>query len=299
MSPLDVHAVIRERSKSFALAARFLPAAFRDDITVVYAWCRRVDDAVDEVPACEAAHAIPRLVAEVDALYSDQVIDGDPLLEAMRDVARRRGIPREYPLELVRGMEMDALQVRYENLEQLLAYCWRVAGTVGLMVCHVMGIVSPDALRRASHLGMAMQLTNVCRDVAEDWQRGRLYLPASLLRVAPTPHGPTGAEPAVAALLEEASRLYRSGDVGITALPFRCRVAVRTARLVYSAIGSVIAARGYDVNVGRAFVTPMHKAWLACVAFVQSLLDLARTKPSAERFGVPRPTRYPHDVLPV
>lgn len=270
------HAVLRHHSKSFALAAKFLPAAIRDDVAVLYAWCRRVDDAVDEVPSREAVRAIPRLLAEVDALYDERPIEHDALLLAMRRVVRRHRIPRTYPLELVRGMEMDARRITYADLGQLRLYCWRVASTVGLMVCRVMGIDSPDALRRAAQLGIAMQLTNVCRDVAEDWNRGRLYLPASMMTEPPSPHGPTRPGPVVATLLAEADRLYRASDLGIAQLPFRCRVAVRTARLVYHAIGEVIAERGFDVMAGRAYVGTLRKVWLAGVALAQSVVEVFR-----------------------
>lgn len=298
----ESRAVIRQRSKSFSLAARLLPAAVRDDVVVVYAWCRRVDDAVDEVSQPEAVAAIPRLLAEVESLYRDDPLDGDPLLSAMREVVRRRGIPQHYPRELVEGMAMDARNERYETLDQLLLYCWRVAGTVGLMVCHVMGVVSPEARRRASHLGMAMQLTNVCRDVAEDWQRGRLYLPEDLLEGRPLAPGPVRAEAAVRSLLARADELYVSGDSGILHLGLRARIAVRTARWVYSGIGRVIAARGYDVMAGRAYVSSVQKAWLVLRAVSASLIDLVlRRRPGAAppTIGVDPPTRFPDDVLPV
>src|SRR5690606_15809209 len=144
------------------------------------------------------------------------------------------------------------------TLRELSRYCYRVAGVVGLMMCNVMGVKDEAALDNAVHLGMAMQLTNICRDVAEDWERGRLYLPADLLADCGAPDlarelGGAFPERAVApvarvlrVLLTHADRLYRSGDRGLAALPWRSALAVRTARRVYAAIGERVAAQHFD-----------------------------------------------------
>jgi len=174
---------------------------------------------------------------------------------------RERAIPRRYPDELLAGMAMDVHGTSYREIDDLIAYAYRVAGVVGLMMAHVFGVSDDRALRHAAHLGIAMQLTNVCRDVAEDWTRGRLYLPDALL----AKHGAGGlaahvGEPlpasarapiaaTVADLLALADRFYRSGDRGVRALPWRAAIAVRAARSVYAAIGRRIARA-----TGRAFV---------------------------------------------
>jgi 15-cis-phytoene synthase len=138
----------------------------------------------------------------------------------------------------------------------------------------VMGVREDRSLRNAAHLGMAMQLTNICRDVAEDWRRGRLYVPRELLglEARPTPGGavPPALRPgfarALPELLARAEALYRSGDEGLAALSYRSAVAIRTARLVYAEIGRRIAARDHDVTAGRAVVPLRRKLALAARA---------------------------------
>ncbi len=309
----DPVAVARESiakgSKSFALASRLLPPRVRDDAVVVYAFCRRADDAVDLAPPTEQIDAIRRLRRELADAYAGRDL-ADPILRGFRAVARARRIPREYAEELLAGMEMDAAGARYDSLDDLLAYCFRVAGTVGLMMCHVMGVADERALANAAHLGIAMQLTNICRDVMEDWERGRLYLPLELLerhraaalaaRRPGTPFPSWARAPvarAVAELLREADRYYQSGDAGLRALSPRCALAVRTARLVYAAIGDRLAARGHDVVRGRAVVPAPRKLLLAARALAATAAALPRSPPAARI-----PTRrvvFPRDILPV
>jgi 15-cis-phytoene synthase len=267
--------VIERHSRSFTLASRLLPPGVRGEAWVIYAWCRRADDAIDGAAPAAQAQALAGLRAELDRVYADEPIEGDETLAAFQHVVRRRAIPRAYPEALLDGMDMDARGFRYESMGDLLRYAHRVAGTVGLMMCHVMGVRREDALVRAAHLGMAMQLTNICRDVAEDWAMGRLYLPAD--RLARAGIGwlagmrPGGALPkdvreplsrVVRELLEEADAYYRSGDRGLSALSWRCGLAVRTARAVYADIGRLLRQRGCDVTAGRASVSGPRKLWL-------------------------------------
>lgn len=255
--------VIAQHSKSFALASKLLPRAARDNAAMLYAWCRYVDDLVDEGHG-SAAQVRP-----------------EQLVELAPDT-----IPQIYPRALLAGMAMDLDGTRYETVDDLITYAWRVAGTVGLMMTHVLGVASDEALQPAAHLGIAMQLTNVCRDVGEDWQRGRLYIPDELLGSA---RGlarelggdlPSSALPplanAVRDLLALADRYYRSADRGIALLPWRAALAVRSARSIYSAIGDQIARVDHDVSARRAFVP--HSGKLARVA-----VEVARIAASAPR----------------
>ena len=268
---------IARGSKSFSLASKLLPPRVRDDAVVVYAYCRRADDAVDLAAPGEAHSALAELSRELDAVFGGAP-PRDGVLAAFRDVVSRRAIPRAYPQALLDGLAMDVRGARYETLADVCSYGYRVAGAVGLMMCHVMGIRDEGALVPAAHLGIAMQLTNICRDVAEDWQRGRLYLPADRLAVCGAPdlaaalgqgfperaRGPVAA--VVAGLLAEAERYYASGDAGLWALSPRCRVAVRAARLIYAEIGAEIARRGFDPLAGRAIVPRRRKLALAARA---------------------------------
>lgn len=255
--------ILRRHARSFSWAARLMPARVRDDATLLYAWCRRCDDAVDLAADPEIARAaVERLRRELDAVCGAAPL-ADPTLEGFRDVLARNRIPRRYADELLDGMAADIGRIRYARVQDLLVYCYRVAGTVGIMMAHLMGVRDGAALCHATDLGIAMQLTNICRDVVEDERRDRVYLPAELLgeELPPTQAGARTAA-AVAALLRVADDHYRSGDQGLSALPAACAWAVRAARLIYAEIGAVIARRGFDVLGGRAIVSPARKLWL-------------------------------------
>jgi phytoene synthase len=298
-------------SKSFALASRLLARPYRDDAVVLYAWCRSVDDTVDLAGPEDPTRAIERLRTELTGVYGGAE-QPHAVLAAFQDVVVRCGIPREYPEELLLGMEMDAQGVRYSTLQDLLLYCYRVAGTVGLMMCHVMGVSDPRALRHAAHLGMAMQLTNVCRDVREDWQRGRLYVPADILAAcgAPGLAGELGRRlpresekplrRAIQVLLLEADRFYRSGGEGLGLLSWRCALAVRTAGRVYAAIGDRIARQDHDVFAQRAYVPLANKLLIVLHAALRApadlLTDLHHGFSGASLTHV---VRFPGDVLPL
>lgn len=296
-------ATIAHHSKSFALASSLLGARIRDQTAVVYTWCRRADDAVDEHPGASATDLVGVLAVlngELDAAYAGTA--RDPVLIAFGEVVRARAIPRHYPQELLAGLAMDAVPTRYTTVDDVLAYSWRVAGVVGLMMSHVFGVSDDDALIHAAHLGLAMQLTNICRDVAEDWERGRLYLPDELLAAhggrglamelgRPLPRAALAPIAAtVADLLALADRYYRSGDRGIRALPWRAALAVSAARRVYAAIGRRIAHTGCDVTSGRAVVPGPTKIAHVTAAVVR----LAASAPL--RLGSPR-TQIPARVL--
>lgn len=290
--------VLEHHAKSFALASKFLPAACRDDAAVVYAYCRFVDDAIDSVR--DGRSALVRLREELDEVYGSET-PHDPVLAAFQDVVRRTGIPRAYPAELLAGMEMDVEGFHYETVDELLLYAFRVAGTVGLMMSHVMGVARDEALVNAARLGIAMQLTNIARDVLEDWSIGRLYLPFELfdlksrraLAEAMGEEFPRGLAPAVRTAVDEvlaiADRYYRSGEEGLSALSFRCALAIRTASLVYSAIGHRISRRGHDPLHGRAVVPSREKLVLVGESLRRSLLELpARLRAaSMHTFGAP------------
>ena len=257
----------------------------RQDAVVLYAWCRYADDAVDEAPSPEVAGlALTRLEHELAAVYAGAP-QTEPLLAALQELLTRRQVPRLYPQELLAGMRMDVEGVRYGEFATLELYCWRVAGVVGAMMCHVMGVNDDRALRQAADLGAAMQLTNICRDVAEDWQRGRVYLPADLLArhslaLAEPPHD---VAPAVAELLALAERRYQAGDRGLGALPWRCALAIAVASAVYRDIGRVLAAQGFDPFAGRAHTTLPRKLWLVLRTAVSQLVQVpARARRTAQ-----------------
>jgi phytoene synthase len=294
---LSPRACIERHGKSFALASRLLPPSVAERAAIVYAWCRRADDAIDEAQGEPPERALVRLGDELRGLYAG-VTPRDPVLQAFGGVLRETAIPWAYPASLLDGMAMDVGAQEYVELEDLLVYGYRVASTVGLMMCHVMGVSHPDALRHAAHLGLAMQLTNVCRDVREDWQRGRLYLPDALLRRHgagglgqrrgnPFPESAVGpCRLVVAELLGIADGYYRSGDAGLVHLSWRCALGVDAARRIYSAIGGEIARQGHDVRASRAVVPTARKLWL-CAQAVGSALARGLRHPARRFEAVP------------
>jgi phytoene synthase len=274
--------VLSRHSKSFSLAGKLLPREARADTAVLYAWCRRADDAVDTGPSETRRKRLAELRHELGSIF-EGTAQSDPLARAFQEVVRRHNIPQSYPSALLDGMEMDLEDVRLQNVSDLTLYAYRVAGVVGLMMCHVLGLRDQRALVNAAHLGIAMQITNICRDVEEDWARNRLYLPAELLNEAGLGSlaaelggglSPVHREPlalTVGRLLRIADSYYRSADRGLPALPARAAWAIRSARLIYAAIGTELRRRGNDVFSGRAIVPLWKKLCLAGLAAVHEL----------------------------
>lgn len=257
-------AVLARKARTFHLASRLLPPSTRDDAALVYAFCRLVDDTADEATdAAAALLALDRLRAETEGTAPAR-----PLVATLHTMADRLDLPLQSALELIRGVRSDLGEVRIADDAELLRYCYRVASTVGLMMCAVLRVRRPEARPHAVDLGIAMQLTNIARDVAEDAARGRVYLPATRLAAAgvdPAALLAGTAEPravahVVADLLALADAYYRSADGGMRDIPWRPRQAILVASRVYRAIGLELRRRGCDTFAGRVVVPPMRKA---------------------------------------
>ncbi|MBM4246241.1 MAG: phytoene/squalene synthase family protein, partial [Deltaproteobacteria bacterium] len=251
--------VIRVHSRSFHAASKLLPSDVRDAAVATYAFCRGADDDVDDAGSPDAArtrHARTR--QRLDRLYAGDAMD-TPVGRAFAWVVRGRGIPRAEPEALLDGMAQDLERVvRVADEEALLLYCYRAAGVVGRMMSRIMGRADDAALRRAVDLGIAMQLTNIARDVGEDAARDRVYLPGTWLaaesssfdevlsrRAAP------GVRAATLRVLARAEDYYASGIGGIALLPRGCRPSILSAALLYRAIGRRVRARGGDGVTAR------------------------------------------------
>ncbi len=282
---------LKHGSKSFALAGWLLPPASRDDATALYAFCRIADDLIDDSVTPQAAHQ--QLQERLDTLVrasqrDDATIDAltYPEDRALSRVMLRHHLPRAPIDALLEGFLWDAQGHHYATLEDTLAYGARVAGSVGVCMAWLMGQRDPIVLARAADLGVAMQLTNIARDVGEDARRGRVYLPeealrrqgisgAALLEAASGEGDATKQQPllpavhaVVAHLLEQADVLYARGRSGIAALPWRCRLAIDAAACIYQAIGpEVLAARPYALH-RRAVVPLWRKLWLVARCLV-------------------------------
>jgi 15-cis-phytoene synthase len=255
-------------ARSFWAAARFLPAAVRSDVVILYAVCRTIDDAVDEAPDDATARAeLARMQAE---LTGEAPLS--PLFAAYHAVAARHRIPVECALLLIDGVRSDLGPVRIIDEDDLVRYCYRVASTVGLMMSHVVGCDDPLAPPFAVDLGLAMQLTNIVRDVAEDAQRDRVYYPGQMLAEYGANAEQIRRGTIDRAVLREltlrvlalADRYYRSAEEGMRYIPARCRVGVLVASRLYAAIGRRVRRVGHDPLDGRMIVPRYEKAiWAA------------------------------------
>ena len=283
---LEARETLRRRARSFWLASTLLSGAVRDDLALLYAFCREVDDTADELgDAALAAARLERLRQELLGQAAPR-----PLVGAFRAAAARRRIPLGSALTLIDGVRSDLDAVRVADDGELLRYCYRVAGTVGLMMCAVLG-ARPRGRPHAVDLGIAMQLTNILRDVREDAAAGRVYLPAARLRAAgidpeAVPAGtadPAALTRVLAGILDLAERYYRSADDGMRDLPAAQRPAILVASRVYGAIGRRARRASAGPLRGRVVVPPAEKAWRTTqalgLALTPRMLGLSRLPP--------------------
>ncbi len=261
-------------SKSFYFATRFFPRDLARAAHSVYWFCRHTDDLADEAASDEdGMRNIEAWDRQVRAAL-DGAPPTHPVLEAFCDTARRFAIPRDYPLELIEGMRMDLARKNYASFAELRLFCYRVASVVGLMMAHVIGFRSP-AEGYAVDLGIAMQLTNILRDIGDDLGRGRIYLPADEM----ASFGYSGEDlrrrvrnSAFQRLMEYQIRrarfFYAAAEPGFELLDPRGRFAVEVAARVYRAILDEIEAPGGDPFHRRAVVPSWKKKWIAleCLA---------------------------------
>jgi 15-cis-phytoene synthase len=261
---------IRVGSRSFYAASFLLPSRVRRSALGLYAFCRVSDDAVD----CEGGPAaLARLHARLEAAYAGRPHD-HPADRAFADLIRSHQIPRALPDALLEGFAWDCEGRRYRDIEALHAYAARVAGTVGAMMTLMMGVRDAATIARACDLGVAMQLTNIARDVGEDARAGRLYLPLDWLQAAGVDPSAFLAAPApspalaqvIARLLAEADRLYARARDGVARLPRDCRPAILAAARLYAEIGREVARRDFDSVSARARTAARRKLVLVAGA---------------------------------
>ncbi|MBA4263462.1 MAG: phytoene/squalene synthase family protein [Comamonadaceae bacterium] len=269
-------ALMRTGSRTFFAASRLLPARVRASSIALYAFCRVADDLVDDGGMC-IQDAMTLLHHRLDRIYAGQPL---PHVEdcALALVVQHHQLPRALLDALLDGFAWDAQGRRYETLEDLHDYSARVAGSVGAMMCWIMGVRHPQALARACELGVAMQLTNIARDVGEDARKGRLYLPRQWLVAAGMnpeawlrkPVCAPALQNVVGRLLAEADRLYARSTEGVAMLPRDCRSAILAARYIYAEIGQQLRRDGLDPVNHRAVVPASRKLVLLACAGVQS-----------------------------
>jgi len=261
---------------SFYNSFRFLPREKRRAITALYAFCREVDDVVDECSDANVARTTLNWWRnEVAAIYGGK--PQHPVAQALVQVVRRFDLAQEHLLEIVDGMEMDLDQPRYADFKSLQLYCYRVAAVVGLLSAEIFGYTDRKTLKYAHDLGIALQLTNIIRDVGEDARRNRIYLPMDEMQR----FGVTAADILDARETEgfrklmafqiERARFYYQQALGH--LPDADRKAQRTGLImaeIYQAILQEVAASGCHVLKERVSLTPSYKLWLAFKAWLKN-----------------------------
>jgi len=266
---------IREGSYSFHAASRLLPAHVRDPALALYAFCRLADDEVDlndHKPA-----AVLRLRDRLNLAYAGTPRNA-PADRAFAALIDQVDMPRALPDALLEGLAWDGMERRYASLSDLRAYSARVASAVGAMMCVLMGVRDANALARACDLGVAMQLTNIARDVGEDARAGRLYLPTDWLEeegISPAaflanPRPTPATRRMTRRLLAEAERLYIRSEPGIAALPLSTRPGIFAARHCYDAIGRQVARNGYDSISTRATTSGGRKMQLLGLSLLRT-----------------------------
>ena len=258
-----------QSGSSFYYSFRLLPPERRRAITALYAYCREVDDVVDEVHDPGVARAkLAWWRAEIAAVYEGT--PQHPVAQALVPVVRTYRLPREHFDAVIDGMAMDLAQQRYADFAELERYCHRVAGVVGLLSAEIFGYEEPSTARFARDLGVAFQLTNIVRDVGEDARRGRIYLPQEDL----DRHGVTASailrgreEPGFRALMAfEVARAREWYDRAMRELAPRDRRAQRASlamAAIYRALLDEIERDGFRVLDRRIALTPLRKLWIA------------------------------------
>ena len=267
--------VTRREARNFYFAFLTLPARQRRAIYVAYTFCRYCDDSVDaEGTHSEKLERINHLRRMLDETYAGKATQ--PLFIGLADVASTYSIPQQYFQEVLNGVESDLVKTRYANFDELRGYCYQVASAVGLICIHIFGYRGGETARqRAVDLGLAMQLTNICRDVREDWEFGRVYLPQDEMArfgVSESDLADGIVTDGFASLMQyqidRARERFASGRLLLPYLPRRSRGCPAALGLIYGGVLSKIEAAGYDVFRERIGLSKGAKLGLMARAWI-------------------------------
>ena len=289
---------IAQGSQSFAAAAKLFDARTREDVVKLYAWCRHCDDVVDgqvlghgKTVSHQTQQERLAELTEATLAALDGAPTRHPAFAGLRDIAERHELPSALPLAHLEGFRADVEGRRYITLPDLMTYCYGVAGVVGIMMADIMGVRDPRVLDRACDLGLAFQLTNIARDIVEDAENGRIYVPLAWLEdagIAPDavalPENRTALASVARRLVDAAEPYYASARIGIGALPLRSATAIATALGVYRAIGQEVVKRGPRAWDERVSTSKAQKAGFAA----KGIADAAQSR---MRLSKPRDPR--------
>lgn len=279
----DAVDVLRKNSRSFSIASRFLPQRVRFKVQQLYAWCRSVDDAVDHAETHQAAqYELDRIAEDLRRIESADFAGVDtldhPASKWIAPLILHDGVDVSHAADLIEGMQID-LQMDRGNASidqdpELLRYCYHAAGTVGLMMTQIMGVRDPAAHPHAIALGVAMQLTNIARDVREDAERGRCYLPG--INCVDNSNEPAIRD-AVRRTLALAECRYKIAESGLRYLPADCRRAIRVALAAYREIGREILRRDCHVLSDRTIVPKIRLFSVVAQAAFAGVFSMSQT----------------------
>lgn len=256
--------ITNHHAKTFSFALRFLPRPKWNAVCTIYAFCRYADDIVDEAPAGSkreaVAAAIQRWRDDLIAVYEGRPV-AHPIMLSWADMLRHYPVRKEHALELIDGVSSDLKRNRYPTFEALYEYCYKVASVVGLMTIEIFGYDQPDTAEFAIKHGIAMQLTNIIRDVGEDARKDRIYLPLDELARFDYSERELLDQRITPAFVElmrfqiaRARDYYREAFAHIDRLGADSRMCVRLMGAIYSDILTAVERNGYDVFSRRAFV---------------------------------------------
>jgi phytoene synthase len=278
----------RIHAKTFYFASRFLPPEKKNACYAIYAFCRYIDDLVDKnlmrsLSSQESFEKISEAVNEwrrhLQALYNGEIID-HPIMIALKDTISKFNIPENLPNELIDGVNMDMSKTRYENFEDLKVYCYKVASVVGLMTTYVFGFKDDKTFNYAVDLGIAMQMTNILRDVKEDALGGRIYIPNEDMKLFDYSEEDLlkntmnkNFRELMDYQISRAAKYYDNADEGIRMLDRDSRVTVGLMSRNYRKILHIIRENDFNVFGKRTYV-PVHRK-LADVPKV--MLEFGRT----------------------
>lgn len=268
--------VTKLHAKSFYFAAKFLPKHKQKAVYPIYAFCRHVDDEIDEIgdgDEAEAVNSVEKWKANLNNIYENKFDEQrttnheqTQVFIAFQDVLQTYKIPRELPLELIQGVLMDTTIKRYETFEELYVYCYRVASTVGLMSSEILGYSDRIALDYAEAMGIGMQLTNILRDIKEDAAIGRIYIPQEDLRKFDVSEKQIfdgkfdgNFRQMMKFQVKRAQKYYEKGEKGIPMLEKDSRFTVLLASKIYAKILDKIENLDYNIFSSRAHTKKIQK----------------------------------------
>lgn len=267
---LECRQITKKHAKTFYFASRFLPLEKRNAAYAIYAVCRKSDDSVDSTDPDLRLNCLRKITEKIDLAYQGNITGQNPLV-AFQYTINKYNIPKTYFDELIKGMRMDLAKNRYLDFEELYQYCYRVAGIIGLIMLKVFKSSSAKAQDFAVNLGIAMQLTNILRDIKEDFLNNRIYLPQKEMEKFQINEKSISEEAVDANFISfmqwqisRARKYYQSSSPGIILInDRRCRLVVKLMKEIYAAILDSIEKNNYNIFGQRARVSNLNKIFIA------------------------------------